>query len=197
MLGFKWLRHFRQVSWSKNGATLEIYQCVLGLWAYMGIFRPHKENQAQELNGDSRSRKGQFPHPDFMQRLQPLWWHQLQPTTWPLVCASVGRQEENLTLAVSVHLCSHCWDDLSLLIVCPSPACLSGCPAHLSAHSFIWIWSCLVLCSWTRLYSSGLIVCSPSPQNPCWSVNSLPVSQLRLLASLILCSHPTTYLCHT
>lgn len=29
VLGFKCLRHFRQVSWSRNGATLEIYQCVL------------------------------------------------------------------------------------------------------------------------------------------------------------------------
>lgn len=163
---------------------------VYRLWAYVGIFRPHKENQAQELNGDSRSRRGQLPHPDFMQRLQPsdgISSNQL-PGHWCV--PQWADRKRTLTLELSVHLCSHCWDDLSLLIVCPSPACLSGCPAHLSAHSFIWIWSCLVLCSWTRLYCSGLIVCSPSPQNLCRSVTSLLVSQLRLLASLIFCTIP-------
>lgn len=145
----------------------------------MGIFRRHKENQAQELNGGSRWRRGQLPHPDFMLRLQPLWCCQLRPTTWPLVCLRGQTGGEYLTLLGSALLCSYCWDDLlKLLSICP-PACLSGCTAHLPAHWFIWIWSC-PLSSVPGLSSIAQVwSCSPSPRTSCQFVTSLLVSQLR------------------
>lgn len=159
----------------------------------MGILRPHKENQAQELNGDSRSRRGGFLPWFHAEIIAPL----MAPaptnylTTGVCLEGQSGRGQPWLSrcrftsvLTAEMTYSTHCL---------PVPCFSIWMSGHLSAHSFIWIWSCLVLCPWTRLYSSGLIVCSPSPQNPCWS---LLVSQLRLLASLILCSHSTTHLCH-
>lgn len=89
------------------------------------------------LNRDRRSRRGQHLQPDFTEVIA-LWWCQLQPTTWPLVCASGDRQEEKFWLSVSAHLC---WGDLLKLLSVCLPACLSGCTDHVSVHFFIWIWS--------------------------------------------------------
>lgn len=69
----------------------------------MYLFTPHKENQQQELNGDTRPRREQLPHPDAT-----------------LMAPALGSNRPIKGRRAAAQLCSYCWDDLLRLTACPS-----------------------------------------------------------------------------